>query len=95
MGSIRIPVEGELVPDPDAASDVYNYCTTARPSLAPKGKPAAGANFAGEDLYYRLQNFLQKHVRNSCKVWRVLALPQSYSCLDSDESDGRLLAQFL
>ena len=81
-------------------SDVYNYCTTTRPAAANRGKPqASGANFAGEDLYYRLQNFLQKHVKNVFKVRCALC---SSSChlltgffVECTDSNGRFAVEFL
>eukprot|EP01121_Diplochlamys_sp_Union-15-3_P009627 TRINITY_DN2624_c0_g3_i1.p1 TRINITY_DN2624_c0_g3~~TRINITY_DN2624_c0_g3_i1.p1 ORF type:complete len:772 (-),score=134.47 TRINITY_DN2624_c0_g3_i1:29-2344(-) len=51
-------------------TDVYNYCTTSRPqntSRTGKGN-IAGANFAGEDLYLRLNEFLTKYMKNLLKV---------------------------
>uniref|UniRef100_A0A6B2KYM3 Cullin family profile domain-containing protein n=1 Tax=Arcella intermedia TaxID=1963864 RepID=A0A6B2KYM3_9EUKA len=49
----------------DLYSAVYNYCTTPRPTAKPStpGKPVAGANLVGEELYYRLMNFLQRHMK--------------------------------
>lgn len=58
---------------------VYNFCTTSRPSAAAKGKAATGANFAGEELYYCLQNFLQKHISGLHKVRNAHASP--WSCI--------------
>jgi len=40
-------------------NSVYDYCTS-RPKV---GKTSSGANFAGEELYYRLQNFLQRQMK--------------------------------
>jgi cullin 1 len=50
-------------------SNVYNYCTTSRPQNP--GRPtkgASGANFVGEDLYLRLQDFLKKHMKSLLKI---------------------------
>jgi len=45
-------------------SSVYDYCTTAKPVNARDGKQRVGANFAGEELYRRLQDFLVEHVNS-------------------------------
>jgi len=44
---------------------VYNYCTNTKPATRTGQK--VGANFAGEELYRRLQEFLLAHVENILK----------------------------
>eukprot|EP01089_Gocevia_fonbrunei_P002144 TRINITY_DN12137_c0_g1_i1.p1 TRINITY_DN12137_c0_g1~~TRINITY_DN12137_c0_g1_i1.p1 ORF type:complete len:763 (-),score=161.61 TRINITY_DN12137_c0_g1_i1:105-2393(-) len=49
-------------------SNVYNYCTTSRPSPSNrKIGGISGANFVGEELYTRLSDFLKKHMRTLVK----------------------------
>eukprot|EP01090_Pellita_catalonica_P012433 TRINITY_DN2700_c0_g1_i1.p1 TRINITY_DN2700_c0_g1~~TRINITY_DN2700_c0_g1_i1.p1 ORF type:complete len:762 (+),score=116.57 TRINITY_DN2700_c0_g1_i1:78-2363(+) len=48
-------------------SNVYNYCTTSRPSPHRKVGGISGANFVGEELYNRLRDFLKKHMRGLVK----------------------------
>jgi cullin 1 len=45
-------------------SNVYNYCTTSRPSPGRKPGGISGANFVGEELYNRLSEFLKKHMKH-------------------------------
>jgi hypothetical protein len=55
-------------------SDVYNYCTTSRPQTANRTKTtSSGANFAGEELYLRVNDFLKKHMKSLLKVRRRLS----------------------
>jgi len=50
-------------------TDVYDYCTTSRPHNTSRSKGnISGANFAGEELYLRLNDFLKKHMKNLLKV---------------------------
>lgn len=47
---------------------VYNYCTMSRMSHnASRGKPS-GATFVGEELYYRLVDFLKRRMKTILKV---------------------------
>lgn len=48
-------------------TDVYNYCTTTRPHNATRKGNISGANFAGEDLYNRLNVFLERHMKQMLK----------------------------
>lgn len=44
-------------------SNVYNYCTTSRPSPGRKPGGISGANFVGEELYNRLSEYLKRHMK--------------------------------
>lgn len=55
---------------------VYNHCTTQRPQV----RSASNANFAGEQLYYRLRNFLQKHMKGLLQVTYQLVLSNLSEC---------------
>jgi cullin 1 len=48
-------------------SNVYNYCTTSRPTPGRKPGGNSGANFVGEELYSRLSDFLKNHMQKLCK----------------------------
>eukprot|EP00005_Dracoamoeba_jomungandri_P001963 CAMPEP_0174261182 /NCGR_PEP_ID=MMETSP0439-20130205/11275_1 /TAXON_ID=0 /ORGANISM="Stereomyxa ramosa, Strain Chinc5" /LENGTH=759 /DNA_ID=CAMNT_0015345615 /DNA_START=55 /DNA_END=2334 /DNA_ORIENTATION=+ len=48
-------------------SNVYNYCTTSRPSPSRKPTGISGANFVGEELYNRLAEYLKRYMKQISK----------------------------
>jgi hypothetical protein len=54
-------------------SNVYNYCTSAKPNSSQRGKTSSGATFVGEELYVRTNDFLKKHVKGLLKVRKPIS----------------------
>jgi hypothetical protein len=54
-------------------SNVYNYCTSAKPNSSQRGKTTSGATFIGEELYVRTNDFLKKHVKGLLKVRKSIS----------------------
>eukprot|EP01087_Luapelamoeba_hula_P025172 TRINITY_DN985_c0_g1_i1.p1 TRINITY_DN985_c0_g1~~TRINITY_DN985_c0_g1_i1.p1 ORF type:complete len:763 (-),score=161.29 TRINITY_DN985_c0_g1_i1:136-2424(-) len=52
----------------DLYSNVYNYCTTSRPTPGRKPGGISGANFVGEELYNRLFEYLKRHMKSLSKI---------------------------
>jgi hypothetical protein len=76
-------------------SNVYNYCTTSRPSPGRKPGGISGANFVGEELYNRLSEFLKKHMKHLGKVHVFYFLAFSKPYLASRGQNGRSFVDVL